>query len=158
MQIRIQNNPPAPIVPDTIVSASTGIQMGSFEPTINRINAADENGDFHSHVYFFLEPNLAPDPVPAELFGAYGLKMSLSTDAESIVDSDPFFLVFNLGLDEESFEESVAAYAAIVPEPAGIWLIIGGGGCLFGAFDPRKAKRRALRNKSDQRVERDQDQ
>ena len=138
MQIRMVNNPPAPIVPDTLVSASSGPQPGSYSPVLNRIDSAEANGDFHSHVDFYLEPNLAPDPAPESAFGAYGLKLSLSTDAAGIATSDPFFVVFNFGLEEEHFEQGVAAYAALVPEPASGWLAAVAGLALMAVWGRRR--------------------
>ncbi len=115
-QIRIVNRPPAPLVPDTIVGTSTGVQPGSFDPATNRIGAAV--ADFHSDLDFLLEPKgEIADP---SMFGAYGFMISLSTDADGIGDSDPFAMVFNFGLEEEHFEEGVEAFANMVPEPSGI--------------------------------------
>lgn len=109
VQIRIENVPGT--VPDTIVTGSSGPILANFTTGQNRIGAAELDGDFHSHVDFFLEP-LTPDP-PA---GAYALLMSLSTDEPGIADSDPFRIVFNFGMDEEDFEEAVGVFA--VPEPS----------------------------------------
>jgi hypothetical protein len=117
-QIRIVNQPPAPVVPDTVVSATSGTQRGGLDPVRNRIGEADENGDFHHDLQMFLEPNVAPEPVSEALFGAYGIKLSLSSDAAGIEESNPFFMVFNFGLEDQLFEDGVAAYAALVPEPA----------------------------------------
>ncbi len=147
VQIRIVNNPPAPIVPDTLVSASSGIQAGSFQPVQNRINSAEDNGDFHSHVNFYLEPNLAPESAAEAMFGAYGIKMSLTTDAADVADSDPFFVVFNFGLDEARFEQGVAAYAALVPEPTGASLVVIAG-LTVAAWGRRRTTLRAHRSRS----------
>jgi hypothetical protein len=136
-QLRIVNIPPAPVVPDTVITASSGVQLGSLTPPLNRIGEAEADGDFHTDLQFLLEPNTAPDPIDESLFGAYGVLMSLSTDAEGIDDSDPFFLVFNLGLEEATFEEGVEAFAAIVPEPASASLIVTALGAL--AFARRRS-------------------
>ena len=109
-QIRIVNQPPSPLVPDTILGVATGMQPGSYDPAMNRIGAASMNGDFHSDLDFFLEPkDITAD---ASMFGAYGFMMSLSTDATGIDDSDPFATVFNFGLEEEHFEELVVLDSA----------------------------------------------
>lgn len=123
-QLRIINIPPAPVVPDTVVTATSGAQPGSFAPALNRIGEAEADGDFHTDLQFLLEPNTAPEPIDESLFGAYGVLMSLSSDAEGIADSDPFFLVFNLGLEEAVFEEGVEAFAAAVPEPTSAGLML----------------------------------
>ncbi|REJ87343.1 MAG: PEP-CTERM sorting domain-containing protein [Planctomycetota bacterium] len=109
VQIRIENTPPT--VPDTIVDASTVSIPANLTTGQNRIGEAEPDGDFHGHVDFFLEP-LGPTPP----VGAYAISMSLLTDAIGIDDSDPFRIVFNYGLEEEVFEEAVAAFAA--PEPS----------------------------------------
>ena len=112
-QIRIGNKPPT--VPDTVVSGTSGSQPGSFSPAANRIGAADGAGDFHSDLDWFLEPN---SPTPAT--GAYAVRLSLSTDASGIADSDEFFVVYNFGLSDMAFEEGVEAFAALIPEPSSL--------------------------------------
>jgi hypothetical protein len=139
-QLRIANQPPAPVVPDTMVSATSGVQRGGLDPARNRIGEADDDGDFHHDLQIFFEPNVAPEPAPEELFGAYGIKLSLSSDAAGIAESNPFFIVFNFGLEDEAFEDGVAAYAALVPEPATsvmAWL----GLMLIGGFRRRYCRR-----------------
>jgi hypothetical protein len=132
VSLRVVNKPPAPIVPDTVITRDSGVQRGSFTPALNRIGEAESDGDFHSDLQFFLEPNGAPDPINPEIFGAYGVMLSLSTDAEGIADSDPFFLVLNMGLDEELYEEGVEAFAAVVPEPSGMVLgLLAAAGCVL---------------------------
>jgi hypothetical protein len=125
-QIRIDNRPPS--VPDTIVTGSSAVQLGAFSPTpANRIGAADGVGDFHSDLDWFLESSSGS---PAT--GAYAVKLSLSTDESGITDSDPFFIVQNLGLSETDFEAGVEAFAAVVPEP-GTFSLVGMIGLLFAA-------------------------
>jgi hypothetical protein len=121
-QLRIVNRPPSPLVPDTIVGASTGAQPGSFDPATNRIGAAEADGDFHSDLDFFLEPK--GDVADPSQFGAYGWMLTLSTDAAGVADSDPFAFVFNFGLEEAQFEEGVAAFASLVPEPTGTLSVV----------------------------------
>jgi hypothetical protein len=115
-QIRIVNQPPAPTVPDTIVSATSGVQRGGFDAARNRIGEADANGDFHRDLQMFFEPNSAPEALTEEFFGAYGIKLSLSSDAAGLGESDPFFIVLNVGLTDQRFDEAIAAYAIVVPE------------------------------------------
>ena len=85
------------------------------------IGEADVDGDVHAHLNYLINPGA---PV-----GAYGVLLSLSTDASGIADSESFYIVFNRGLDdEEAFEERVEAFAELldtggpggagVPEPA----------------------------------------
>lgn len=107
-QIRIENNGSAA---DTVIHSSSGTQPGAFGPLANGVGQADGNGDFHSHVSFFLEPN---NGSPSPDFGVYGLKFSLSTNAAGIADSDPFFAVFNFGLSEQMFADAIQQYASLL--------------------------------------------
>ena len=116
-EIRIKNNPPS--VPDTVVGPETGEQLGSVDPPRNRIGAADGIGDFHVDLQWTLEPNNFPSPAPPDAFGAYGVMLTLGTTAAGVEDSDPLLYVFNLGLDEPTFEEALEAFAALLsPGPA----------------------------------------
>ena len=116
-QIRIGNRPPT--VPDTVVSGTSGLQRGSFSPAANRVGAADGAGDFHSDLDWFLESSPGNPST-----GAYAVKLSLSTNAAGIADSDEFFIVYNFGLTPVAFEEGVEAFAALVPEPTSLMLIV----------------------------------
>ena len=126
-QIRVVNRPPAPLVPDTLIGVGSGMQLGSFDPAINRIGAAEADGDFHSDLDFLLEPK--GDAADSAMFGAYGFMLSLSTDSSGIADSDQFAMVLNYGLEEEKFEEGVEAFANLVPEPSGGLLIFAALSC-----------------------------
>ena len=108
-QIRVENNPPG--TPDTVVTSTSGEQLGSFSPPVNRIAAAGSSGDFHRDLAWFLEPQGAPSPPPE---GAYGLKLTLSTDEPGISDSDPLFFVFNFGLDATTFDSALGAFADLL--------------------------------------------
>ena len=130
-QLRIENRGLG--VPDTVITGSSDPQPGSFvDPFNNRIGGAEDDGDFHSDLDWFLEPNPGS---PA--MGAYAVKLSLSTDAAGIAGSKPFFIVQNFGLSEMAFEEGVEAFAALVPEPTSM-LIVGIGGCLLGMMRQRR--------------------
>lgn len=74
------------------------------------IGQANGTGDLHADLGWLLS-------VPAAT-GAYGVPIALETDEPGIVDSDPFYLVFNYGLNEETFEGAVAEFASMIPEPA----------------------------------------
>lgn len=84
------------------------------------ITAADALGEFDSHLDFILNP-LSLDSAE---YGAYGLLMQLTTDAPGIAPSEPFFIVFNFGLDEEIYEGAVGAFAQQVPEPSAALLLV----------------------------------
>lgn len=110
VQLRIENN----AGPETVVDNSSGLQLGSnVAPFANAIDQANSAGDFHAHVDYFLEP-LPESAPPTPAFGVYGLKLSLSTDAVGIADSDPFFFVFNFGLSSQLFAEAVDAFADLL--------------------------------------------
>ena len=89
------------------------------DPDIGEVR--DQGGSFlHDHVDFTLDG----DPGPA--FGAYGVLAKLKSDNPIVVDSDPFWIVFNYGLvDEEgnhteAFEKAVGDISGVsaIPEPA----------------------------------------
>ncbi len=104
-EIHIFNNPTS--VEETIVGSATGEQRASFSPLSNSIDQSSSGGEFHSHVDFQLEP-MSDDPDEAPTFGAYGLKLSLTAQSESgIADSDPFFIVFRFGIDDDQFELAI---------------------------------------------------
>lgn len=106
-QIVIDNNAGV----DTVVSTNSGIQQGDTTSTINFINLADGSGDFHSHIDFTLEIDGSSD---SPLFGSYGMKFSLSTDAVGVDDSDPFYIVFNFGLNETEYDTGILAYESLL--------------------------------------------
>ncbi len=82
------------------------------------VGQADGGGDVHTHIEF----TLAPGSLDAPEYGAYGILMELTTDASGIGNSDPFYIVFNFGLDEETFEGAVEDYANKIPEPTSLAL------------------------------------
>jgi len=110
--IRVRNNPSS--VPDTIIDENSGQQLGSEDPLQNRIGAADGTGDFHVDLSWFLEPNPFPLSSPPEDFGAFGVKLRLSTDAAGIAKSDPLIFAFNFGLNNTGFEQAVEAFGGLL--------------------------------------------
>ncbi len=102
--IRILNNPQS--VEDTLVGTETGEQRFSFDPLANTIGQSSGSGDFHAHVDFRLDPR-SSDPEEQPLFGVYGMKLSLSTDNPNIAESDPFFIVFQFGIEDDQFAEAI---------------------------------------------------
>ena len=80
------------------------------------------SGGLHQHISFQLDPLSLDSPE----YGAYGLLMELTTHVDSPVglsNSDPFYLVFNFGLDDSQFDDALGAFAAQVPEPASYGLV-----------------------------------
>ena len=66
------------------------------------IGQSDGIGEFHAHLEFSLSSGAA--------LGAYGLLLELETDALGIAVSDPFFIVFNYGLDITGTDPNVPDY------------------------------------------------
>lgn len=110
--IRITNNPPS--VPDTIIDKHSGQQLGSEDPLRNRIGAADNGGDFHVDLQWRLEPNPFPQASPPADFGAFGVKLRMTSSTEGIQDSDPLIFAFNFGLNNTGFEEAVEAFGDLL--------------------------------------------
>lgn len=109
--IRILNNPG--FVEDVVIGTETGEQLAQFDPLSNSIGQSAASGDFHAHVDFRLEPN-SSDPEEMPLFGAYGLKLSLASDNPSVTESDPFFVVFDFGMEEEQFTDALDDFEALL--------------------------------------------
>ena len=116
-EIRIINNPRT--VDDTFIGTGTGEQRASFDPLSNSIGQSGSGGDFHAHVDFRLEP-LTDEPEDVPSPGAYGLKLSLSSDNPLIEESDPFFIVFQFGLDGEQFDVALDDFDALLSGSPGL--------------------------------------
>ena len=83
------------------------------------IGQADGSGDFHVDLGWLLSSGAAN--------GAYGVLLDLETDALGISNSDPFYIAFNFGLNETTFEGAVGDFAAIVPAPSSLAVAVVGG-------------------------------
>jgi hypothetical protein len=93
-----------------VVGNSSGVGSG---PGV--VGVADGMGDFHSHMDFILSNGAAT--------GAYGLLMTLNTNAPGINDSAPFWVVFNYGMTQSDFDNfAIPAFQAI-PEPGALGLL-----------------------------------
>ncbi|MBL8890274.1 MAG: PEP-CTERM sorting domain-containing protein [Planctomycetaceae bacterium] len=112
------------------ISASGRMQVlkGSGSIDVNNTNGslafssplfvatADVDGDIHSHVDFLLNSDFHAQT------GAYGILFQFMTrDAgnNDVASSNPFWIVFNNGLDQNSFENAVSSFGSFqaVPEP-----------------------------------------
>lgn len=117
--ILISDNPSGGL---TVTNSTVGPISGS-----GAIGVADSGGEVHTHIDFTLTPGEFDEGnnPPA---GAYALLMELTTSAMGIANSDPFYLVFNFGLEEDEmlpgphFHEAVEAFAAKIPEPSTMML------------------------------------
>ena len=97
----------------TSVDASTTLELASFTLPGDKLLGED---DFH------FDPTY--EIVGGTPGNAYGIVLSLSTNASGIADSAKFGLLFNYGsMDENLFEAGVEALAARVPEPAALLLL-----------------------------------
>lgn len=110
-EIRIINNPGT--VDDTIIGTGTGEQRAAFDNLRNSIGQSSDAGDFHSHVDFRLEP-FSGDPEETPLLGAYGMKLSLSSNNPVVQESNPFFIVFSFGMDESQFSLAIDDFNALL--------------------------------------------
>lgn len=110
-EIRIINNPRT--LDNTFIGTGTGEQRATFDDLSNTIGQSSSAGDFHSHVDFRLDP-ISNDPDESPLPGAYGLKLSLSSDNADIQESDPFFIVYRFGIDQEQFARALDDFGALL--------------------------------------------
>lgn len=97
----------------TSIDANTSLELASFTPPGDQLLGQD---DFHFDPTFEIIGG-----TPGQ---AYGIVLSLSTNAAGIADSPRFGLMFNYGgMDDILFEAGVEALAARVPEPASLLLL-----------------------------------
>ncbi|MCC7146397.1 MAG: PEP-CTERM sorting domain-containing protein [Phycisphaeraceae bacterium] len=102
----------------------SGAQAGSLIQTV----AA--NGSLHKHFVTslfvdYVSSNVPDEPgylAPADGIYAFSLELTL-TQGDTLFVSDPIWIVFNNGMDEEIHDAAMAA----VPEPASIGLLAFGG-------------------------------
>lgn len=114
---------------------------GSIEGGVNPqfIGLGDDEGDVHDHLIVdLLDDGTAPN-------GAYGVMFQLQSDfatADGTMDisSDPFWIVWNHGMDEEDFESlAMPRFGAStsVPEPSSLICLAAS----LGAFGMRRRRR-----------------
>jgi len=116
------------VVGNFIVSNTSTASFSGFSPLSQIIGQANSTGEFHTHLDFTLS-NDAP-------IGAYGLLMSLSTNAAGIADSQIFGIMYNFGLEEAAFEAGVDHFVttrglSVVPEPGAAALLLTGLGSVL---------------------------
>lgn len=109
----------------SVTSSTTSFNV----PIAAAVDDGNGRGDIHTHVDFELLPNNGDDSNDPPL-GAYGILAELTSSNGGIANSDPFYIVFNFGLEEgegEAFETAVEEFAALVPEPTSLALLGLGG-------------------------------
>ena len=115
---------------DAVVDGSSGVFTPDYSTLQLVLDQADADGDAHDHFDYIISNGET---------GAYGLVMSLTTDAAGFEDSIPFGILINNGLSDADFEAGVEFFnAQVVPLPAGVWLLLSGFGLL--AAKTRRAK------------------
>ena len=106
------------------------------------LGTGDSGGDIHDHVTFdLLDDATAP-------FGAYGLLVQMQSDFNPVdgifdLDSDPFWIIINHGMDEEDFESKALRAYGVIPEPSSLGLLALIGGAFLYRRRARSIPRRA---------------
>ena len=95
------------------------------------IGEAGSIGKVHEH----LELRVLRDVAGAPTAGAYLVQLQVL--ANGYTDSNPFYLVFNRGLEESAFESAVQALTSPVPEP-GSWALMAAGLTVIGSVVRRR--------------------
>lgn len=96
-----------------LATGSDGSGMSDVPPSAGEPNITLGPGQIHSHLGFDLTGDLATTD------GAVGILLQFTTvpaDGSAAVESAPYFLVFNNGLDEEVFEGDALAAFGLVEE------------------------------------------
>jgi hypothetical protein len=99
------------------------------------IQIADPTGNIHEHVVIDLLDDQTLAGVDTSLYGAYGVLFQLHSDfgtldAADDITSDPFWIVFNHGMDEEVFDSVALSQFGVsaVPEPGSLAVLLLAGG------------------------------
>lgn len=109
----------------TIVHSGSGMEATTADGPVSGFKlAVDDEGGFHGHFTFFLNPASGQGkPVP----GIYLLHLYLYSDALGEGMGDAFAIVFNWDSSEESHEAAIDyANANVVPEPSSMIALAAG--------------------------------
>jgi hypothetical protein len=114
----------------SIAFSSSGLSCSNAacEGVVGR-SASD--GSFHAHIDFALFPGTASEPSA----GAYAIKLQLIGPA--LLDSDPFYIAFNNGMEHGAFDAAITALP--VPEPE-TYALFGVGLVLVGLTLRRRSR------------------
>jgi len=99
-----------------LATGSDGTAMSNVPPSLGEANVVLGPGEIHNHLAFDLSGSLATTD------GAVGLLLQFTTipaDGSDPVESDPYFLIFNNGMDEEDFESNAVLAFGLVEETLG---------------------------------------
>lgn len=98
--------------------ASDGSDFSVPPPSLGEAPELLGEGEVHSHLVFDL---LNEDSTPDGALGILAQFEVTQASDGSLIESNPFFIVFNNGLDDIPFEEALPAFlgTAAVPEPTG---------------------------------------
>jgi hypothetical protein len=113
---------------------SLGLARGSFEVlvdalgqsgTVPTISSTGASGRVHVHLESTLNFQGSFDPGdPNAPDGVYVVGLTLKLPGSGLADSDPIYLVYNNGLDEEIHDEAIEwVQTHLVPEPSA-WLLM----------------------------------
>jgi hypothetical protein len=114
---------------EDVLGTITSFDYGAVTDPVGAIAQVSGAGDNHSHLDFSI------GGTDRALAGAYLITLQL--EASGVLASSPFYIAFNNGLDEASFEGAVGALMAPVPEPA-TWAMLLAGVGLVGALGRRR--------------------
>jgi hypothetical protein len=105
---------------NTVLISGTG-QSGT-PPTIGSTGAS---GRLHVHINSLLNFTDGTDPTPPNApDGIYLVGLELTLAGSGLLNSDPIYLVYNNGLDEEIHDEAIGwVEMNLVPEPTGIAIV-----------------------------------
>ena len=113
---------------NAFVTDTSGSQPGFTLQTVQ------SNGSVHRHLNTFLngaDGNAVAGDGVEPAAGIYAVKLELTSSDPLLAASDPFYLVFNNGLDESPHEQSIEFLAAsLVPEPSSMTLLAAGSSLL----------------------------
>lgn len=109
---------------NALVTDASGSQAGFTLQTVQ------PNGSVHRHLNTYLngaDGNAVAGDGVEPAAGIYAVKLELTSSDSTIAASEPFYLVFNNGLEEAPHEQSIEFLSALlVPEPSSMTLLAAG--------------------------------